>query len=165
MRVSIYLYREEVQSFEDLLRDFLDGSRVPEQRDLIDGVELDCEIWVMPQDPKPPMWAKHISPLVQVSDLKNSNASVAVFFKVEDRFFAVCFGYAHSLLDGELLEPEFGLRVTANMADPLKVAAMQVRTLSENSRQQRSQTANKGPHSSRCPKLHDRRASSKSRGV
>ncbi|MEU1619696.1 TIGR04141 family sporadically distributed protein [Streptomyces sp. NPDC005722] len=37
----------------------------------------------------------------------------------------------------------FGLRVTANMADPFKVAAIQVRTLSENSRQQRSQTANR----------------------
>ncbi|MEU2529327.1 TIGR04141 family sporadically distributed protein [[Kitasatospora] papulosa] len=143
MRVSIYLFREEVQDFGRLLREFPDGARLPEQRDVIDGVELDCEIWVMPQDPKPPMWAKYVSPIVSVSDLKNSTASVAVFLKVDDRFFAVCFGYAHSLLNGELLEPEFGLRVTANMADPLKVAAMQVRTLSENSRQQRSQTANK----------------------
>ncbi|MYV58779.1 hypothetical protein GTW37_03455 [Streptomyces sp. SID4931] len=143
MRVSIYLFREEAGDFEDLLRDFPDGARVPERRGLSDGVDLDCEIWVMPQEPKPPMWAKYVSPLVEISDLKNANASVVVFFKVSGRFFAVCFGYAHSLLRGELLEPEFGLRVTANLADPLKVAAMQVRTLSENSRQQRSQTANK----------------------
>lgn len=89
------------------------------------------------------MWLKHVLPLAKLSDLRNSNSSVAILFKASDRFFAVCFGYAQSMLNHELLEPEFGLRVTANMADPAKIAAMQVRTLSENSRQQRSQTANK----------------------
>ncbi|WP_372499539.1 TIGR04141 family sporadically distributed protein [Streptomyces lichenis] len=153
MRVSIYLFREEAGDFEDLLRDFPEGARVPERRELSDGVDLDCEIRVMPQEPKPPMWAKHVSPLVEISDLKNANASVVVFFNVSGRFFAVCFGYAHALLKGELLEPEFGLRVTANLADPLKVAAMQVRTLSENSRQQLS------PHSD----AHSSRATGASR--
>ncbi len=84
-----------------------------------------------------------LSKLTTVSDLKNSNNSVAVLFQVNDRYFAVCFGYAHAMLNHELIEPEFGLRVTANMADPFKVAAIQVRALSENSRQQRSQTASR----------------------
>ncbi|MFS8202631.1 TIGR04141 family sporadically distributed protein [Streptomyces sp. CWNU-52B] len=143
MRVSIYLFRVEANSFEGLLRDFPEESRAPQKRGLRDGVDLDCEIWVLPAEPREPKWATMLSKLTTVSDLKNSNNSVAVLFKVYDRYFAVCFGYAHAMLNHELIEPEFGLRVTANMADPFKVAAIQVRTLSENSRQQRSQTASR----------------------
>jgi uncharacterized protein (TIGR04141 family) len=110
---------------------------------LKDGKSLPCQVWVMPGEPKAPRWAPSLLPLVDISDLRNSTSSVAVLFDVDGRFFAVCFGYAQSMLNHNLLEPEFGLRVTANLADPLKVAAIQVRTLSENSRQQRSQTANK----------------------
>ncbi|MFE1432777.1 TIGR04141 family sporadically distributed protein [Streptomyces griseoaurantiacus] len=143
MRVSIYLFRAKANSFEGLLRDFPEGSRAPQKRDLKDGVDLDCEIWALPAEPRAPKWATALSKLTPISDLKNSNNSVAVLFKVRDRYFAVCFGYAHAMLNHELIEPEFGLRVTANMADPFKVAAIQVRTLSENSRQQRSQTASR----------------------
>lgn len=138
MRVSIYLFRAEANSFEELLRDFPEDSRAPQKRGLKEGVDLDCEIWVLPAEPREPKWAAMLSKLTTVSDLKNSNNSVAVLFQVNDRYFAVCFGYAHAMLNHELIEPEFGLRVTANMADPFKVAAIQVRTLSENSRQQRS---------------------------
>jgi len=143
MRVSIYLFRAEANSFEALLREFPEESRAPQKRDLKDGVDLDCEIWVLPAEPREPKWASALSKLTTVSDLKNSSNSVAVLFKVNDRYFAVCFGYAHAMLNHELIEPEFGLRVTANLADPFKVAAIQVRTLSENSRQQRSQTASR----------------------
>ncbi|QPP07544.1 hypothetical protein G4Z16_15395 [Streptomyces bathyalis] len=145
MRVSIYLFRAEAQGFEGLLRDFSLSSQRPEERVTIPDNQgsLDCRVWVMPGHPKEPKWAAALSPLVDVTDLKNSNNSVAVLFKVADRFFAVCFGYAQSMLNNELLEPEFGLRVTANMADPMKISAMQVRTVDANSRQQRSQTANR----------------------
>ncbi|MEU6210965.1 TIGR04141 family sporadically distributed protein [Streptomyces sp. NPDC047023] len=143
MRVSVYLFRDDAHSFGDLLRHFPEESRKPERRELGPGINLDCEVWVMPQQPKKPSWLKHISPLVEVSDLRNANSSVTLLFRASGRFFAICFGYAHSMLNSELLEPEFGLRVTANMADPLKVGAIQVRTVSENSRQQRSQTASK----------------------
>ncbi|MEU7418675.1 TIGR04141 family sporadically distributed protein [Streptomyces antibioticus] len=143
MRATVYLFRTEAASFDELLREFPEGSRAPEQRDLADGLDMECEVWIMPQEPRPPTWLKYVTSLANLSDLRNSTSSVAILFKAGDRFFAVCFGYSQSMLNHELLEPEFGLRVTANMADPEKIAAMQVRTLSENSRQQRSQTANK----------------------
>ncbi|MEV5284903.1 TIGR04141 family sporadically distributed protein [Streptomyces albidoflavus] len=143
MRATIYLFRAEARSFDDLLRDFPAGTRTPERRELNGDINIEGEVWVMPQEPKQPLWLKHVLPLTDISHLRNSTSSVAVLLKASNRFFAVCFGYAQSMLNHELLEPEFGLRVTANMADPEKIAAMQVRTLSENSRQQRSQTANK----------------------
>lgn len=143
MRVSIYLFRAEANSFSDLFRSFPEGSRTPAQRELDSTITMDCEVWVMPQELKPPLWLKHVLPVVDLSDLKNSSSAVVILFRVTERYFAVCFGYSQSMLNHELLESEFGLRVTANMADPDRVAAMQVRTLSENSRQQRSQTANR----------------------
>ncbi|MFI6443260.1 TIGR04141 family sporadically distributed protein [Kitasatospora sp. NPDC050543] len=143
MKVSIYLFRDEATTFAELLRDFAPGAPTPEPRELINQVVVPCEVWVMPAQPKPPSWAKALEAVVNISDLKNSSNSVVLFYEVSRRFFAVCFGYGHSLLNHELLESEFGLRVTANMADPEKVATMQVRTVSENSRQQQSQTANK----------------------
>ncbi len=136
MKLTIYLFREEAESFADLLREDKEPSRVS----LRQSLSVPCEAWTAQTEPRPPKWADVVDPLVDVSHLINSSGSLVLLFQVRNRFFAVSFGYANSLLRDELLEHSFGLKVSANATDPERVDELQARTVTENSRQLRSKT-------------------------
>lgn len=143
LRLSVSLFRREAKAFGQLLRSLPKGSPEPQQLQLKQDIGVPCEAWIVAAREKPPSWAKPAHALIETSKLLNVSNSLVLLIEVEARFFAVSFGYGHAFLNQDLLEPEFGLRTTANGADPDKLGAIQVRTLSENSRQQRSQTTNR----------------------
>jgi uncharacterized protein (TIGR04141 family) len=139
VKLTVYLFRSDAKSFAQLLR----SDKEPAPASLKQELSVPCEAWVAPPFPHSPSWADTVAPLVETKDLRNASTSLLFLLQVDERYFAVAFGYASSLLREELLEHDFGLRVTANASDPGKIAALQVRTIDENSRQQRSQTTHR----------------------
>lgn len=142
MKISAYLYRKEVTNFTQLLKSVPTGMLGPVALKPKVKLSVPFQAWSVPGRKKPPSWAAVAGELVDTSAFVNVSNSLVFLFEVDSRFFAVSFGHGHSILNAELLEPEFGLRTSVNAVDPNKLAAMQVRTLNENSRQQRSQTSN-----------------------
>ncbi|MFM9272819.1 TIGR04141 family sporadically distributed protein [Pseudarthrobacter sp. NKDBFgelt] len=142
MKISVYLYRKEADSFGQLLKVVPEGLSGPAELSPKTKLNVPFQAWSVAGREKAPSWAETAAELVDTSSFINVSNSLVLLFEVKTRFFAVCFGHGHSILNAELLEPEFGLRTTVNAVDPYKLAAMQVRTLNENSRQQRSQTSN-----------------------
>ena len=82
-----------------------------------------------------PDWAKYLK-----EDIKVSSASALVFVSVSERWFVLCFGYAHTLLDDSKLVDDFGLRAALNILDKNKIKSSDVFLPSDHSKQKRIQT-------------------------
>jgi uncharacterized protein (TIGR04141 family) len=68
--------------------------------------------------PKDPWWKLYFDIR---RELKQTSKSALVFLKADERTFALCFGHvAHNLRD-DSYEYDFGLRITLNCVDPLKL--------------------------------------------
>jgi uncharacterized protein (TIGR04141 family) len=69
----------------------------------------------------------------------NTSISAVLLVRVEGRAFAIAFGYGRTMLDPEVLESRFGLRVVLNAVDPERLRSVDARTLEEVSLQSRRQ--------------------------
>src|SRR5260370_17447605 len=67
--------------------------------------------WTTPKYRRP-SWLAFLEGLPShvINELKSRSVSAVLFLQVAGRWFAVCFGFGHALIDGAATEPEFGLR-------------------------------------------------------
>ena len=82
-----------------------------------------------------PAWAEYLDISAFVS-----NSSAVLFVKFENRWFAVCFGYGHNMLEINKLTQNFGLITTLNMLDKNKIKSSDIFAPSDHSKQRRTQT-------------------------
>jgi uncharacterized protein (TIGR04141 family) len=90
----------------------------------------------------PPAWVDFLglSPM-QRARLSQKFAYAILFLHVEDRWFAITFGFGHSKLDPLAITQDFGLRVVVNSIDHKKLRSADVRTPDANTLNRRSQTS------------------------
>lgn len=82
-----------------------------------------------------PDWGKYLN-----IDVIVSSASAVLFIKSGQRWFAVCFGYGHNLLDTDQYVENFGLITTLNMLDKDKIKSTDIFSPSDHPKQKRTQT-------------------------
>ena len=86
--------------------------------------------------PHDPNWAKYL----KLEGIKISSASAVLFVPVDDRVFALSFGFGHKILDTNNLVDDFGLRTALNMLDKDKIKSSGVIAPSDRSKKLNTQT-------------------------
>jgi uncharacterized protein (TIGR04141 family) len=82
------------------------------------GLPENASLFVLDSAPRPPWWKAYFT---IEADLTQVTKGALIFMPVGGRCFALSFGHvAHNLLDSSY-EYDFGLRVTLNSLDPLKL--------------------------------------------
>lgn len=129
MKLSIYLFRDDVKSFDGLIQDkHLKGTAKYTKLKLRKNKTLPytCEAYVQSNKQTEPKWTGFLGTHFDLSqiDLLNSTSSFVLLLTTGKRFLAVTFGYGFTALDRSKIEPRFGLMVALN-----ELAANEIRTL------------------------------------
>lgn len=121
--INMFRAREGVDSLDDLIpRRTETGFLRHEDFRLADGsVAL---VYYHSTPSHPPKWASFFAGIIDRNHLRNAASSAVVVFQREGIWYLVTFGYARYLLNLDLVEREFGLRVTLNGVDPSKIRAI-----------------------------------------
>lgn len=110
---SIYLLKEGFDATNALRDDnYLDDNVAAT------GLPEGAKLFVLDSDPRPPWWKSYFNIETNLSQVSKG---ALIFLPVGTRNFALSFGHvAHNLVDSSY-EYDFGLRVTLNSLDPLKL--------------------------------------------
>lgn len=135
--LTVYRLKSHIESIDDALRDPEAVRRHAFQIDGREGIFI-----AKPSDPHPPDWLPFIQPISGglLDDARVSVAFAVAFIPIDDRWFALPFGYGRSLLQPYALEQNFGLRVAVNAVDPTKLRAVDALSLDSIALNQRRQT-------------------------
>lgn len=77
------------------------------------------QLIVGPKRPSPPRWLRHVKPYApSLPELMNETVSAVLLVPVDNRTFALTFGYGRFLLRADSWEDGFGLKVTLNAVPP-----------------------------------------------
>jgi len=129
--LSIFLLREEIESWDDALRD-REGIARHETRK---AVNVDGLLVIGSPNRKPPWWRDFVSPYVlrsgELDRLINASTGAVFFFEADDRRFALALGQGRHLLRPEASEHDFGLRVVLNSVDADRIRSVDARTIDE----------------------------------
>ncbi len=73
-----------------------------------------------------PQWVNMMNPLLvqEIPAVYTASISAVLIVQYQDRFFALTFGYGRTLLAPRWLVRDFGLRVTLNKVDPIKLRSV-----------------------------------------
>ncbi|WP_347304282.1 DUF6119 family protein [Croceibacterium sp. TMG7-5b_MA50] len=77
----------------------------------------------------------------QKEELKQRFSFGLVFIPVDERWFAVSFGFGHTKLKADVVQEDFGLRVVINSVDHRKLRSADLRTPDTTTMSRRSQTS------------------------
>lgn len=115
-RPTVRLLRSECAADEALKEEYVSGARLNRlTRSAWPGIE-GAELLVGQIFTSRPGWISFVEEQAgtQSDNLIASGAGGVLFLPVDDRIFAVCFGYIHMALEDEAFERQFGLKVTLN---------------------------------------------------
>lgn len=104
-------------------------------------------VYYRPRPVRPPKWASFFRDIVPEDRFRSASSAAVVVFERENRWYLVTFGYGRYLIDLDMVEPAFGLRVTLNGIDPSRIRAIdrkRVDTVSRITREQLSRDSRIG---------------------
>ena len=80
-----------------------------------------------------PRWHGYLEGHVRggLGDLHAAGASAVLFLETRDRLLAVAFGQGRHLIDSDVVEEDFGLRVVLNSVDPERLRSVDARNIDE----------------------------------
>jgi uncharacterized protein (TIGR04141 family) len=141
MKLSIYLFHDGATSFDGLIQAKHLGSggnfqKLPKPKKL----SYECEAYVQSSKARPPKWLSFLDKHFDLEKHKvvNTSSSFALLLKVDDRYFAVTFGFGFNALEKSKLEPHFGLKTSLNALDPNGVRTMGSRNIDLVTRQKQT---------------------------
>ena len=84
---------------------------------------------------KTPWWVTYLASYLesgeQLRALANRSTAAVFLLQAGGRFFALAFGYGRHLLNPDILEQDFGLKVVLNTVDPDRLTSVDARTVDE----------------------------------
>jgi len=128
MNLTVFLMKDD-EDFESYLKD----SRKCTISQIKQSYQLDGIICYPETTSKVPKWKEHVENLsaesIEISD--NSSNKAAILVKISGKVLALVFGYGRALLKENLIERNFGLRVSLNIIDPQKMKSVQAATVED----------------------------------
>jgi uncharacterized protein (TIGR04141 family) len=120
--LSIFLLKNEIVPPENALVNEGDLAGYP----LVIGTESRGTLYIKPTSDKMPSWLSMFEGAISPAPVGIHNASSAAVLIIATggRNFALTFGYGKSLMRPGSWEEDFGLRVTLNAVDPLKIRSV-----------------------------------------
>lgn len=142
---TIYLLKTDVASIQDALD--------PEKEndvtgyDLIEGLGFSGTLFVGRQRQYEPGWIRFLNPFLTnpVQDARIASISAALIVNYEGRIFAATFGWGKSLLRKSSWIRDFGLKITLNRVDPVKLRSIDTKTYEDIVVSTRKQTSRSSP--------------------
>lgn len=141
--LSIFLVKPDFSSADRVL---LDLSALSHSRVTV-GTQHVGDLYIKPTSDRLPSWLSlfdgALRPVPQ--DIHNASAAAVLRIEAGGRVFALTFGYGRSLLRPGAWEEDFGLRVTLNAVDPLRIRSVdrvKFDAISQHSQIQASRDAN-----------------------
>lgn len=143
-KLSIFLIKEEFKSFEITLK-----TRDITKFKLKESIEGDGLIIIGHERSKEPDWKKLLQSISEdkIPNLNNSSNRAILFFRINNRIFALCFGFGKYLLHESCIEREFGLRTALNIVDADKLISIDKANIGDLNLLTKTQASQKGsPH-------------------
>ncbi|MFD6725972.1 DUF6119 family protein, partial [Streptomyces sp. NPDC060131] len=96
-----------------------------------------CVAYLRDRSEKTPAWAKLLAPVFsELHAVQNFSNRLVIFLPVNDRTFAICFGYGSSTLEWSWIEANFGLKFAARRFDSKKMSGLGSRRIDASARSQ-----------------------------
>ena len=127
-RLTIYLLRD-VHAFADAI----DADKKPESLEIMPSFGQAMRFYYAVRPPTRPAWLRFVEPaLTEVPEhILSSSSSGLLLLRVDERIFAVTFGYGRGLIDQSKIHRQFGLRVALNAVDPSQLRSMDTKTFED----------------------------------
>ena len=139
MKFTFYLFKKEVKTPEQVFREGKLNSEDGYVQLLPTNlpVPYQCDAYIQYESVTTPNWVKPMGNHFQIDEAKakNFSNSLVLLIPVEDRMFAVTYGYGHLAIRKNLLEKDFGIRVVLNEINPAKIRHVESRDLDTTTRQ------------------------------
>lgn len=142
MQLTFYLFDKSVKEFDSAIvpKKTLgaDGFR---QITLRENVPFEARAYFQRNKASRPKWLNFINQYCDLENedrIRNTTNSFLLLIKVNKRIFAVTTGFGFTAINREVLERDFGLRVTLNAIDPEKIKNIDVRNIDLVTRQRRT---------------------------
>ena len=135
-KLSIYLIKEEYTSPETILRNF-----TALKKEDISKVGI---LFYKNSHKFTPSWVKKFFNNSIEADIVNSTSSAILLVHTENRFFAITFGYGHTLLNPGICEERFGLKVTLNVTDHENIRSIDKKNMSNTPKLVKEQATKEG---------------------
>jgi uncharacterized protein (TIGR04141 family) len=114
--ISVYLLKDEVAVYEDVLKDNTAFNRIDPEGD----GENNAALFIKPTFKNPPRWQALLNDAFDLSqvDLGVKSSSAVLLLTVQNRKFALAFGHGHAMLDDAKVVHDFGLKASLSMVEP-----------------------------------------------
>lgn len=117
MKLSVYLMRDSVKKFDDILNPkALKGNQPFKVLNPSTTMPFPCRAYIQVNKSGRPKWESFLSGAFKTAGYKlaNQNSSFVLLIKKQNRFFAVTLGFGFTAIDPAVIETRFGLMVAAN---------------------------------------------------
>lgn len=143
-KLTVYLIKEKIRNHSEIFRNF---EELKKEEIGSSGVLYYKNSYTFEPEWVEKFFKDRFNNRISEDNFKIFNASSRAVFlvEVENRLFAVTFGYGYSLLNNDCYEEGFGLKVVLNLVDPEKLRAITKKTLATTFKQSREQIAKVGP--------------------
>lgn len=148
LKLNVHLFREDIKTLDQVqLRDPKEGQARYHEYHPSPPLPFPARLWVVPSSPKAPRWRNLLDQRFKVADdlIMNQWTGALVLVEVQQRVFAVAFGFGGNALPREFMEPDFGLHVLGNCLLQDKIKAIETRSIERNTRQAAIQVTNDSP--------------------
>jgi uncharacterized protein (TIGR04141 family) len=141
-KLSIYLLKNDIKNYRDALKEEI---TIQTELEFKEEINAEGKVIIGATKQSPSSWRELIQEGVNtpLPDLENASNRAIVFFKIENRIFALVFGYGKHLIKEEAIDTEFGLRTVLNIVDPEKLLSIDKANLDELTVLTRTQTSRK----------------------
>lgn len=138
MRLSIFLARPEIDSFDGVLLE-----RFKTAADKVrpgKGLKYDCIAFLRQSRPSRPKWVGLLNGHFDFSPFRlvQSGSSIVLVLRAKGRYFAIAFGYGFAAIDRTKVEPRFGLKTSLALIDASKIRTLDSRNIDRLVRQRRT---------------------------
>jgi uncharacterized protein (TIGR04141 family) len=138
-RLNIFLFKEGTTPAQ-VLRDNVDNLSIAP---IAAGLAFEGEIITKGSSPNPPRWLQFVQSGTgqSLGVLVNQSASCLIVLSVQDRVFAIAFGFARHWIDDTRIVRRFGMIVTLNVVHPDRIRSVDREEFETIQRKTRSQTS------------------------
>lgn len=138
-QLTVFLIKPEFYNWEDCLKEKIKCDTY----NISPESNISGKIVIGEMKEKCPKWLSFLQEGCdkKIINIRNASTRALLFVHCGERLFAIAFGYGHYMLKEDCYERGFGLKVTLNMVDPLKLRSLDTANIEDFTVQTRRQTS------------------------
>lgn len=140
-KLAVFLIKSNYETFDAVLK-----TNLITKYKLKDDIEHEGLVIIGHEKKQEPDWKYLLQTICknEIPILNNSSNRAVLFFKINTRIYAICFGYGKYLLKDESIEREFGLKTALNLVDADKLISVDKANIGDLNLLTKTQASQKG---------------------